>query len=63
MKKGKKNGRRKKKEKKGKLHRTAKAQCTARQRFKTTIKSMTEYTHIHIHSRAKSKQSNKNKVK
>ena len=33
-----------------------------RQRFKTTIKSVTEYTHTHIHPYAKSKQFNKNKV-
>ena len=34
--------------KKGKLHRTATAQHK-RQRFITTIKCVTEYTHIHIH--------------
>ena len=33
-----------------------------RQRFITTIKSVTEYTQIHIYPQAKSKQSNKNKV-
>ena len=33
-----------------------------RQRFITTIKSVTEYTYIHMHPQAKSKQSNKNKV-
>ena len=33
-----------------------------RQKFVTTIVSVTEYTHIHIHPKAKSKQSNKNKV-
>ena len=33
-----------------------------RQRFITTLKSVTEYTHIHIHPQAKSKKSNKNKV-
>ena len=37
----------KRKGKKEKLHRTAKAQH--RGRFITTIKSVTEYTHIHIH--------------
>ena len=35
---------------------------TQRQRFITTIKSVTEHTHIHIHPYAKLKQSNKNKV-
>ena len=38
---------RKEKEKRGKFHRTVKAQQN--QRFITTIKSVTEYTHIHIH--------------
>ena len=33
-----------------------------RQRFITTIKNVTEYTHIRIHPQAKSKQSKKNKV-
>ena len=33
-----------------------------RQKFITTIKSVTEYTHIPIHPQAKSKQSNKNQV-
>ena len=33
-----------------------------RQRFITTLKSVTEYTHIHTHPQAKSKKSNKNKV-
>ena len=33
-----------------------------RQRFITTLKSVTEYAHIHIHQQAKSKKSNKNQV-
>ena len=33
-----------------------------RQRFITTLKSVTEYTHIHTHPQAKFKKSNKNKV-
>ena len=33
-----------------------------RQRFITTLKTVTEYTHIHTHPQAKSKKSNKNKV-
>ena len=54
----------KKKEKKGGKRKTPQ-NCknpTQRQRFITTIKSVTEYTHIHIHPQAKSKQSNKYKV-
>ena len=50
-----------KKEKKKKTARNCKSP-TQRQRFITTIKSVTEYTHIHIYPWAKSKQSNKNKV-
>ena len=45
IKKRKENGRRKKK---GKLHRTATAQHK-RHKFITTIKCVTEYTHIHRH--------------
>ena len=35
---------------------------TQRQTFITTIKSVTEYTHIYINQQEKSKHSNKNKV-
>ena len=45
----KKNGRRKKKGKKRKTPQNCKSP-TQRQRFITTIKSVTEYTHILIHS-------------
>ena len=54
-----KNMEKKKKGKKRKTPQNCKSP-TQRQRFITTIKSMTEY--IHIHPYAKSKQSNKNKV-
>ena len=39
--------RKKKKKKRGKLHRTAKAQC--KDRFIATVETVTKYTHIHIH--------------
>ena len=55
----------KKRKKKEKKKRKTPQNCKStmlRQRFITTIKSVTEYTHIHIHPSAKSKQANKNKV-
>ena len=48
MRKEKKNGRRKKKGKKKETPPNYKSP-TQRQRFITTIKSVTEYTHIHIY--------------
>ena len=52
-----------KEEKKRKTPQTCKSP-TQRQRFITTIKTVTAYMHIHIHihPQAKSKQFNKNKV-
>ena len=54
-----------KKEKNKKKKRKTLQACKSpmqRQRFITTIKSVTEYTHIHIYPSAKLKQSNKNKI-
>ena len=38
---------RKKKKKRGKFHRTVKAQC--KDRLIATVESVTDYTHIHTH--------------
>ena len=55
----------KEKRKKGGKKRKTLQNCkspTQRQRFITTMKSVTEYTHTHIYLYAKSKQLDKNKV-